>query len=109
MSRIIKLRISGKGTDTDAPTVEDALDQVTDYLDILRGVEEAVAGTPTSALEWRIVDASRQSPLALAIQAFPRHFATNIDRMVEIVTTETARGLAILQSRAERPPILQIK
>lgn len=104
MSRIIKLRISGNGTDTDAPTVEDALDQVRDYLDILRGVEEAVAGTPTSALEWRIVDASRQSPLALAIQAFPRHFATNIDRRVEIVTTETARGFAILQSRAERPP-----
>jgi hypothetical protein len=104
MSRTIKLTISGKGAGTDAPTVEDALDQIRDYLDILRGVEEAVAGTPTSALDWRLVDASRNSPLAFEIQAFPRQYATNIDQRAEIVTTETARGLAIIQVRPERPP-----
>ena len=35
MTRIVKLRISGKGGVTDAPTVEDAMDQVRDYLDVL--------------------------------------------------------------------------
>jgi hypothetical protein len=104
MSRVIKLRISGRGAETDAPTVEDMLDQIRDYVDILRGVEEAVAGNPTSALDWRMIDAHHNSPLEFDIQAFPRQFATNIDQRVDIVTTETARGFAILQSRPERPP-----
>jgi hypothetical protein len=104
MSRVIKLRVNGRGAGTDAPTVEDVLDQIRDYVDILRGVEAAVAGTPTSALDWRIIDAHRNSPLEFDIQAFPRQYATNIDQRAEIVTTETARGLAILQARAERPP-----
>lgn len=104
MRKTIKLSISGKGAETDAPTVEDALDQLRDYLDILQGVEEAVAGSSVSALVWRLVDARRNSPLAFEIQAFPRQYATNIDSRAEIVTTETARGLAILQARAERPP-----
>jgi hypothetical protein len=104
MSRTIKLRISGRGAGTDAPTVDDALDQIKDYVDILRGVEEAVSGTQTSALDWRLVDAHRNSPLEFDIQAFPKQFATNVDQRVEIVTTQTARGFAILQARAERPP-----
>ena len=104
MTRIITLRISGRGVDTDAPTVEDALDQMRDYVAILRGVEEAVSGELTSALDWRIVRASRSSPLEFAIQAFPRKYATNIDRRVECVAIEAAMGLAILQTRAERPP-----
>lgn len=39
MSRVIKLRVNGRGAGTDAPTVEDVLDQIRDYVDILRGVE----------------------------------------------------------------------
>jgi len=103
MSRAVKFTISGHGAETDAPTVEDVLDQMRDFLDILRGVEEAAVGAPGSAIEWRVVHASRNSPLALEIRPFPKQFATNIDARVEIVVTETARGLAALQYRAERP------
>ena len=53
---------------------------------------------------WRVVDAHRASPLEFAIQAFPRRYATNIDQRAEIVASETAHGLAVLQARAERPP-----
>ena len=100
---MIKLRVNGRGAGTDAPTVEDVLDQIRDYVDILLGVEAAVA-VPTSALDWRIIDAHRNSPLEFDIQAFPKQYATNVDQRAEIVTTETARELAILQARAERPP-----
>ncbi len=41
MGRVVKLRISGRGSETDAPTVEDALDQMRDHLDVMKGVEEA--------------------------------------------------------------------
>jgi hypothetical protein len=39
MPRKIKLVISGKGAETDAPAVEDVLDQLRDYHDILKEVE----------------------------------------------------------------------
>lgn len=104
MAKVIKFTISGHGADTDAPPAEDVLDQIRDYLDILNGVEKAASGSPGSAIIWRITDASRKSPLALNIEAFPKHFATNIDDLYRIVVRDTARGLEVLQSRAERPP-----
>jgi hypothetical protein len=103
MGKTIKISISGRGPDTDAPLVEDALDEIRDWVEILRGVEEAVAGSSVSAIDWRLTNASRNSPLAFEIEAFPRIFATNIDHRVDIVREETARGLAALQMRAERP------
>jgi hypothetical protein len=103
MSRVVKISASGTAPDTDAPVVEDALDQIRDFVDILRDVEAAAAGTPATAIVWRLTDAKKVSPLAFEIQPFPKEFATNIDQRVDIVLTETARGFAMLQARAERP------
>ena len=53
MGKVIRIRISGTGFGTDAPGVEDLLDQVRDCFEILRGVEEAMAGMPAGAvLAW---------------------------------------------------------
>lgn len=103
MSKIVRFTITGHAPDTDAPSVEDFLDQIRDYLDILRGVEEAVAGAPGSAIVWRVVEASRNSPVMFGVEAFPRHYATNIDQRAALVVGETARGLAAIKSRPERP------
>ena len=103
MGRVIKLRMSGHGPDTDAPSVEDVLDQVRDYLEVLRGVEEAVAGNSGNVIVWRIVDASRSSPLAFDLEAFPVEYAVNVDRRVGAIIAEVATGLASLQTTAERP------
>ena len=103
MARTVKFAISGHGPGTDAPTVEDVLDQLRDFLDILHGVEEAAVGRPSSALVWRVVQASRNSPLTFAIEAFPKNFGVNIDHRVDVVVRETAAGFAILRSKAERP------
>jgi hypothetical protein len=104
MNRTVKITISGRDPETDAPVVEDALDEIRDLVDILHGVEAAMVGAPMTAIVWRLVNAQRSSPLAFEIEAFPKDYATNIDRRVEIVKTEAARGLASLQARAERPP-----
>ena len=109
MSRTIKLKIAGRGINTDAPTVEDLLDQVRDYFDILRGVEEAMAEDGASAVEWRIVDARKSSPLALEAAAFPRQFAMNADRRVELVIKHTVLGLMALQVGKGRPPFFSEK
>ena len=103
MSRKIKLQIRGRNAETDAPTVDDFLDQMRDYFEILRGVEEAVADDGTAQIEWRIVDAKKQSPLAIEAEAFPRQFAMNVDLRASIVMRATAEGLDALQKGAERP------
>ena len=72
MGRIIRLRMSGHGPNTDAPSVEDVLDQVRDYLDVVHGVEEAVAGSSGNVIVWRIVNANRGSPLAFDLVSWVR-------------------------------------
>lgn len=103
MSKIVRITITGHAPDTDAPSVDDLLDQMRDYLDILRGVEEAAAGTSESAIVWRLVEASRNSPVMFGFEAYPKQFATNIDQRTAIVLRETATGLAMIRNRAERP------
>lgn len=109
MPRKIKLAISGKGAETDAPAVEDVLDQLRDYLDILKGVEEAMAEDGKCAIEWRIVNASRNSPLSFEFEAFTRDFAVNIEQRTERVVSATATGMDALQTRHDRPPYFNDK
>jgi hypothetical protein len=51
MSRIVKLSVKARG-ETDSPRVDDFLDQVRDYFEILDGVEQALADG-TNAIVWR--------------------------------------------------------
>lgn len=109
MNKTVKLLITGHGSETDAPTVEDALDQIRDYLDVLKGVEEAVSEDDTSSVVWRIVSASKNSPLAFELEAFPKHFAVNIDQRADLITRETALGFASLQRDSSRPAFFNDK
>jgi hypothetical protein len=102
MARTIKLSISARG-ESDSPKVDDFLNQVRDYFEIMDGVEQAIAEDGTNAIEWRIVGATTNSPIALEAQAFPTVYAVNIDRRVEIVTRQTALGLQQIRTRRERP------
>jgi len=104
MGRIIKLSVSGRAAETDAPSVDDLLEQVRDYFDILRGVEEAIAGDGSNVIDWRVVDAGKSSPIALAVEAFPRAYGVNVDRRAELAVRHTAAGMQALQTSDERPP-----
>jgi hypothetical protein len=102
MSKTIKLSIKARG-ESDAPRVDDFLDQVRDYFEILDGVEQAIAEDGANAIEWRIVAASTNSPIALEAQAFPTAFATNIDRRADMVVRQTAFGMQQIKLTRERP------
>jgi hypothetical protein len=102
MSRKITIKIRARGP-TDSPTVEDLLDQLRDYFQILCEVEEAVAEDGRQAVEWRIVSATTNTPLTFEAAAFPKDFGVNIDNRVEAITRAAAIGLKALQAGAERP------
>jgi hypothetical protein len=103
MGKTIKIKVEGRSADTDAPTAEDLLDQIRDVLDILRGVESAMADDGGNAIDWRVINATKASPLSFELQAFPRQYAVNVGPRVEIVTRRVAEGMKLLQDRAERP------
>jgi hypothetical protein len=102
MTRTIKLSVRARGV-SDSPTVEDLLDQVRDYFEILEGVEEAIADDGRRAIEWRIVKASTNTPITFEAVAFPKDFGVNVDHRVELVTRQTAIGLSALRTGGERP------
>lgn len=103
MGKVIRFRISGRGGDTDAPTAEDLLGQIQDHLDILREVETAIAEDGQSAIVWRVVNASKNTPLTFELEAYARQYAVNIDNRALVVAKRTAEGLAELQKRPGRP------
>ncbi len=108
MSTRITLRIRARG-EVDSPTVEDLLDQLRDYFDILKGVEEALAEDGTSAINWRIVNATTNTPIQFTAEASAKTFAVDITRRAELTTRYTANGLQLLKVRGERPPYFNDK
>jgi len=103
MNRRITLRVRGSGGETDAPTVQDFLGQLRDFFEILKGVEQAVAPDAKSVIDWRIVNASMNSPIRIEAEAFPRDFGTNIDRRVSVVVKNVAEGMRQVSVSDYRP------
>jgi len=102
--RVVTIRIRARSAETDAPTAEDLLEQVGDYLEVLKGVEAALAEDGQNAIDWRVVNASKSSPLQIELGSFSRQYAVNIDRRSHAVVRQTAEGFARLRDQAERPP-----
>ena len=100
------IRITVSGTDHrggDAPTVEDLLAQIQDFVFVLREVEDAVSGGGPDEIVWRVTNATRNSPLTFEVTPTPKRHAMNIDMRATKVIQTTARGLAQLARTGERP------
>jgi hypothetical protein len=102
MARTIKLSVKARG-EIDSPTVEDLLDQVRDYFEILKGVEQAIADDGANVIDWRIVAATTNSPISFEAQAFAREHGVNVDNRADMVARQTAIGLFQLETTDERP------
>jgi len=99
----IRFTIRAQNAETDAPTVEDLVAQIGDWNSIVRGVEEAIAEDGVSEIEWRVTGASKNSPLAFDLTAFPRRHGMNIERRTRRVKEAISTGLSALRSKPERP------
>lgn len=104
MAKPIKLTIKGTGAaGTDAPTVDDLLGQIRDFVDILTGVEKAVADNGEVALVWRVTNVTMNSPIAFELTPFAVNPAVYIGARAEEVERATYSGLQALRSGIERP------
>ena len=100
------INITIKGTDShgvDAPTAEDLLSQIQDFVGVLRGIANAVADGGDEEIEWRITDASKKSPLTFELTPCPKNYAMNIDQRAARVIGAAAAGLDAMTHGADRP------
>lgn len=106
MERTITLQIAGSGQEDgdDAPGFKEFLAQITDYLAIFEGVEEAIAAGKGRELEWRITGASRNSPVTLKATAYPKTHGMDVNGRYALVQTAVREGLSKLGNTGERPP-----
>lgn len=87
----------------DAPTVEDLLAQIQDFVGVLKGVEEAISDDGKKEIVWRVTNVTRNSPLSFEITPFPKSHAMNIERRAEQVVVYTAQGFHALATGSGRP------
>ncbi|MYB89084.1 MAG: hypothetical protein F4X93_03885 [Proteobacteria bacterium] len=103
MAKPIKITVKAKDTDgQDAPTVEDLLSQIQDFVDVLHGVENAVTDE-NGELVWRVTDITRNSPFTFEVTPYSKTFGVNIDSRATKVVETTAKGLSQITESGTRP------
>lgn len=103
MAEPIKISIRGSDSQTDAPTVEDFIEQVRDLVAILHGVEQALDHRGHTAIEWRITNATMNSPIALEATPFGRQHGVYVEPRAREVLHYASLGLNQLRASAVRP------
>jgi hypothetical protein len=104
LAKPISITVKGNDVDgEDAPTVEDLLAQIQDFVGVLKGVEEAMADDGKKEIVWRVTNVTRNSPLSFEITPFPKSHAMNIDHWAEQVVVSAAQGFLALSTGRGRP------
>lgn len=104
MGKVVSIKIIGSGADNDAPTADDLLDQLRDCLAVMKGVEEAIDPNGRTAIEWRVINVTKNSPLQFEFEAYPKDYGTDITHRVTDVIGAVAHGFEVLRSTPFRPP-----
>ena len=104
MTQPVRLTIKGAGeVGENAPTVEDLLGQVSDFVEILKGVEKALGDDKGGQIVWRVTDAERKNPITFELTPTPVNPAIFIgDRAADIERIARA-GLVALRNGDTRP------
>ncbi len=105
MANSIKITIKGSNeTGIDAPTVEDFLGQVHDFLAVLQNVEKAVSEDGKNELVWRVTHAQMNSPICFEVTPFPKNPAIYIDARAAQVERVAMEGIVAIKTGDQYPP-----
>ena len=104
MTKLIKIIV--RGTDRqgdDAPTVEDALTQIQDFVSILHEIESNVSEDGKKEIVWRLTGATKSSPITFEVTPYPKYHALNINRRASKVVQATANGFYQITTSGKCP------
>lgn len=104
MAKSIRLTIEGAGeAGKNAPTVDDLLGQIRDFVEVLEGVERAYSEDHTVQIVWRVTDAERENPISFELTPFATNPAIFVDARAEQVELATMAGFAWIGQGYGRP------
>jgi hypothetical protein len=104
MTKPVRLTIKGSGeVGENAPTVDDLLGQVADFVEILKGVEKALGDDQGNQIVWRVTDAERQNPISFELTPTPTNPAIFIGDRAANVEKFARAGLVALSKGNTRP------
>lgn len=105
MAKAVRITIAGPRDDRiDAPTVDDMVGQIRDFIEILRGVERAVEADGNNQLVWRVTDAQMNSPICFEFTPEARGPVEAIAARIDAVEQAAFSGLSALRRGDIRPP-----
>lgn len=88
----------------DAPTVDDLIGQIRDFIDVLRSVEKAVEADSQGRIDWRVTDAAMNSPISFEFTPYGDGPAALLAARAERVERVAMEGLTALRGGNARPP-----
>lgn len=104
MAKSIRVTIKGAGEPgKNAPTVDDLIGQIRDFVGVLEGVEKAFSDDDSIQIVWRVTDAERENPISFELTPFSANPAIFIDSRAEQVERATFEGFAALRRGIQRP------
>lgn len=105
MAKPVRLTIKGAGEAGDnAPPVEDLLGQLSDYVEILKGVEKAIGDDHGNQIVWRVTDAERENPISFELTPTPAVPGVFIGQRAADIERIAQTGLVALRNGDTRPP-----
>ena len=105
MAKPVRVTIKGAGeAGENAPTVDDLLGQIRDFVEVLQGVEKALTDDHTNQIVWRVTDAERENPISFELTPFATNPAIFVDARAEAVEMAAIEGLIALHGGNARPP-----
>lgn len=105
MAKPVRMTIKGAGeAGSNAPTVDDLFDQVRDYVEMLKGVEKALADDHGNQIVWRVTDAERENPISFELTPTPVIPGVFIDARAADIERITRVGFLALRKGDTRPP-----
>jgi hypothetical protein len=102
MATTVQLSIAGRGED-DAPLLEDLLDQVRDYFEMINGVAASMSDGDAERYDWRVVGLSKNSPATITVEAVARRGFPDGASLAARAREQTYYGLQRLQRESVRP------
>lgn len=102
MTTTVQLSIAGKGED-DAPLLDDLLDQVRDFFEMINGVAASMVPGEAEQYDWQVVGLSKNSPATITVKAVSRRGYPDGAELAARARAQTTYGLARLQKESVRP------
>ncbi|WP_420136249.1 hypothetical protein [Sphingomonas sp.] len=102
MTTTVQLSIAGRG-ENDSPLLDDLLDQVRDYFEMINGVAASMAEGNAEQYDWRVVGLSKNSPATITVEAVARSGFPDGANLAARAREQTSYGLVRLQRESVRP------